>query len=380
MATHKKSSTRTSPPARSKGGAVKAQQFFGVGSRTHAVATHAAKPHPAPAPTTSARGQVPSLPPRASAPAPVRSPMLAAMRAIGGDSRLIPIAEIRLRPLQQRRYNAYAPDVRAAYDRGIVDFSKTIARDGLLNAVTLRELPSSDLPHRYELLAGERRYRAHVHLKLLEIPARVVSAPDDATLHLVQFVENFERVDLSPMELVDSIALVCQALSARAGGTEPIAFEVLPEHVPGITRTFAITARRVYGLPSAAKEMLYGRPKPSLHTIRRAVEGLRTDAEKVDAVAALVARTATGRGRAQSTSLDTARAARKRGIRQRRVSRVSTVPRDDGGFFAADILIALPRAQWTGAPDALRATEADALDALAERCRERAAEIRAVST
>ena len=75
------------------------------------------------------------------------------------------------------------------------DLAASIARHGLIQPVIVRKLANGD----YQIIAGERRWRAARLAGLTEIPVRVLDA-DDRTVAELALVENLQREDLNPME------------------------------------------------------------------------------------------------------------------------------------------------------------------------------------
>ena len=75
------------------------------------------------------------------------------------------------------------------------DLASSIARHGLIQPVIVRKLAND----RYQIIAGERRWRAARIAGLTEIPVRVLEA-DDRTAAELALVENLQREDLNPME------------------------------------------------------------------------------------------------------------------------------------------------------------------------------------
>ena len=75
------------------------------------------------------------------------------------------------------------------------DLAASISRHGLIQPVIVRRLDSGD----YQIIAGERRWRAARLAGLTEIPVRVLHADDQSVAELA-LVENLQREDLNPME------------------------------------------------------------------------------------------------------------------------------------------------------------------------------------
>ena len=99
----------------------------------------------------------------------------------------LPIAEISPNPLQPRR--DFKPEE-------LEELRESLKASGLLQPITVRPHPSGP---GYQLIAGERRWRAAQSLGWDRISA-VVRQADDSTLLALALVENLQRSDLNPME------------------------------------------------------------------------------------------------------------------------------------------------------------------------------------
>ncbi|RCJ15511.1 chromosome partitioning protein ParB [Nostoc sp. ATCC 43529] len=98
---------------------------------------------------------------------------------------------IKLPPSQPRRY--FDP-------QKLEELSRSIKELGILEPLLVRPLPGGD----YELVAGERRYRAASMAALAEVPI-ISRVMDDATTYQVRLVENLQREDLNPLEETEGI-------------------------------------------------------------------------------------------------------------------------------------------------------------------------------
>lgn len=122
--------------------------------------------------------------------------------------------QARIVPLEQLRRNEGQP--RRTFDpEAIAQLAADIEAHGLLNPITVVELEDGT----YQIIAGERRYRALQHLEAQEAPVRVVS-PD--SVRVVQLAENLQREDLPILEeahalreLKDELGLSLRALAER---------------------------------------------------------------------------------------------------------------------------------------------------------------------
>ena len=106
------------------------------------------------------------------------------------DSSMIPVDSIRPNPWQPRR----------VFDlEEIRSLSESIAELGLIQPVVVRKSVSSGDTF-YELIAGERRLRAHKLLGQAQIKAVVIEAPDE-DMAVLALAENVNREDLADYEV-----------------------------------------------------------------------------------------------------------------------------------------------------------------------------------
>lgn len=123
-------------------------------------------------------------------------------------------------PLVALRPGKFQP--RGRMDPGALEaLAASIATSGLMQPLVVRPIPGA--PGVYEVIAGERRWRALERLGRAEAPAIVRSVPDQEAAEL-SLVENLQREDLNPMDraaalqrLVEEFALTHQDLAARIG-------------------------------------------------------------------------------------------------------------------------------------------------------------------
>ena len=149
-----------------------------------------------------------------------------------GDLREIPLAEIAPNPFQPRR--AFDP-------AALEDLKRSLASTGLLQPVVVRELESG-----YQLVAGERRWRAAKALGWKRIPA-VVRDVDDRTLLTLALVENLQRASLSPIDEAEGY----ERLSSEFG----LSHSDIAERV-GRDRSTVANAIRLLKLPKAVQSLL----------------------------------------------------------------------------------------------------------------------------
>ncbi len=101
---------------------------------------------------------------------------------------------LRQLPLQKVEPNPYQP--RRDFDPvALEELAESVAEHGILQPLTVRELPNGY----YQIIAGERRWRAARMANLQTIPAIVIEADDRKTMELA-LIENLQRQDLNPVE------------------------------------------------------------------------------------------------------------------------------------------------------------------------------------
>lgn len=132
----------------------------------------------------------------------------------GDTVRYIPLDLIRPGVTQARR--RFAADA-------LRELSESIRESGIIQPLVLRSLGSG--PRReYELLAGERRWRAAQLAGLHEVPALIRDDLDEAEARVLGLIENLQRESLSPIETAEGLrklgeahALTHEAIGLRIG-------------------------------------------------------------------------------------------------------------------------------------------------------------------
>ena len=100
----------------------------------------------------------------------------------------IPIEWINVGPWQPRR----------RFDKaGLDELASSIRQKGIVQPILLR--PNPDKPSRYQLVAGERRWRAAQLVKIYQVPA-IIRDLTDAECYEIALIENIQRSDLSVIE------------------------------------------------------------------------------------------------------------------------------------------------------------------------------------
>ena len=104
------------------------------------------------------------------------------------ESELLTLPLSKVEPRQEQPRAQFEPEALQA-------LADSIAQYGLIQPITVRRLDSGY----YQIIAGERRWRAARLAGLTELPVRVIEADDRRTAELA-LVENLQRQDLNPME------------------------------------------------------------------------------------------------------------------------------------------------------------------------------------
>ena len=136
----------------------------------------------------------------------------------GPDLQAVQEKQIQTLPLSRIEPRQDQPRDQFDEDR-LQDLAASIARHGLIQPVIVRHLSNGD----YQIIAGERRWRAARIAGLSEIPVRVLEA-DDRSVAELALVENLQREDLNPMEeargyqkLISDYSLTQEEAAASVG-------------------------------------------------------------------------------------------------------------------------------------------------------------------
>ena len=180
----------------------------------------------------------------------------------GSDRLSLPLSSVDTNPDQPRK--TFDPDALAS-------LADSIAAHGLLQPILVR--PVGD---RYEIIAGERRFRATKLAGLDEIPAMIIDA-DNMKAAQLAIIENLQRESLNPLEEAEAFSSLMREYRMTQ--------EEVSERI-GKSRSAIANSLRLLDLPDDAARMLVDGKLTSGHC--RALLGL-TDRSSVSAAAAFVA-------------------------------------------------------------------------------------------
>ena len=171
--------------------------------------------------------------------------------------------EVTRLPLQKVEPNPNQP--RRRFDEEELQaLSDSIAEHGILQPLAVRAMEGGF----YQIIAGERRWRAARLAGLKEVPVVVVEA-DDRTVMELALIENLQRQDLNPIEeaegyrvLTEEYGLTQEQAAARVGKSRPavanaLRLLALPEDVRSLVEKGELSAghaRAVLSLPTPARQ------------------------------------------------------------------------------------------------------------------------------
>lgn len=159
----------------------------------------------------------------------------AAIPEAGSPLRAIALARIRPNPLQPRK------EFRA---EDLADLEASLRTSGLLQPITVRPAPRGD---GFELIAGERRFRAAQRLGWTEIPA-IIKDVDDRMLLSLAMVENLQRTDLNPIEEAEGYEQLIRDFSLTQQEVADIV---------GKDRSTVANTLRLLALPASVRRLVW---------------------------------------------------------------------------------------------------------------------------
>ena len=169
-----------------------------------------------------------------------------------GPYQLLPIHKVEPNPDQPRQ---------DFDEEELSALSDSISVHGIIQPLTVREMPSGY----YQIIAGERRWRAARIAGLSEVPAVIMEADDKKTMEMA-LIENLQRQDLNPMEeamgyrtLMEDYNLTQEEAASRVGKSRPalanaLRLLALPQPVQEMVRNGALTAGHARAILSLKTE------------------------------------------------------------------------------------------------------------------------------
>ncbi len=152
-------------------------------------------------------------------------------------------------------------------EEALAELSESIRQHGVLQPLTVRRLASGY----YQIIAGERRWRAARMAGLTEVPAMIIEADDRKVMEL-GLIENLQREDLNPMEeaagyraLIQDYGLTQEEAARRVSKSRPAVANAmrllaLPQEVQWLIEQGNLSAghgRALLALPTAEAQIAF---------------------------------------------------------------------------------------------------------------------------
>ena len=135
-------------------------------------------------------------------------------------------------PVGNLQAGKYQPRTRMD-SAALEELAASIRVQGLMQPILVRPLDSQTGEDRYEIIAGERRWRAAQMAGLREVPTLIRDIPDESALAMA-LIENIQRENLNPLEeaqglqrLIDEFAMTHQQAADAVGRSRPAASNLL---------------------------------------------------------------------------------------------------------------------------------------------------------
>ena len=144
--------------------------------------------------------------------------------ALLGDFTEEPVVQSGLKTLPLHKIEPNPDQPRRDFDpEELEELAESIRTHGIIQPLTVREMPNGY----YQIIAGERRWRASRLAELAEVPVVVVEADDKKAMELA-LIENLQRTDLNPVEeamgydaLIREYGMTQEEAAARVGKSRP---------------------------------------------------------------------------------------------------------------------------------------------------------------
>ena len=140
--------------------------------------------------------------------------------------------ELRNLPVERLKPGKYQPRTHMDQD-SLAELAASIKAQGVMQPILVRAVNNTPGAERYEIVAGERRWRAAQIAGLNEVPVLVRSIPDEQALAMA-LIENIQRENLNPLEeaqglqrLIDEFGLTHQQAADAVGRSRPAATNLL---------------------------------------------------------------------------------------------------------------------------------------------------------
>ena len=192
------------------------------------------------------------------------------LNALLGDPDLQPQGEGSVTlPISQVEPGLNQP--RKRFDQeALADLAESIRIHGIIQPLTVRRLSTGY----YQIIAGERRWRAAKLAGLTEVPAVIMEADDRKVMEL-GLIENLQREDLNPAEeargyqtLMEEYGLTQEQVAQQMGKSRPaiantLRLLALPEDIMKLVVEGQLSVRQTEALIKALQKQAQEKPKPA---------------------------------------------------------------------------------------------------------------------
>ena len=162
---------------------------------------------------------------------------------LGGEPPAAPSGAPQTLPLSRLRAGKYQPRTKMNPE-SLAELAESIKVQGVMQPILVRPVEGDQ----YEIIAGERRFRASQLAGLAEVPVLVKNVPDEAALAMA-LIENIQREDLNPLEEAQGV----QRLIREFSFTHEQAAQAI-----GRSRSATSNLLRLLNLAPPVQEMLLG--------------------------------------------------------------------------------------------------------------------------
>jgi len=190
-----------------------------------------------------------------------------------GGSAAAGVDELARLPLDLLQRGKYQPRIDMR-EESLAELADSIRAQGVVQPIVVRPLaaPAAGASQRYEIIAGERRWRAAQMAGLADVPAVIRSVPDEAAVAM-SLIENIQRENLNPLEearaldrLIKEFELTHQEAAdavgrSRAAVSNLLRLLELPDEVKGLVEQRALEmghARALLGLQTRRQQAEVG--------------------------------------------------------------------------------------------------------------------------
>jgi ParB family chromosome partitioning protein len=140
--------------------------------------------------------------------------------------------ELRNLPVERLKPGKYQPRTHMDQE-SLAELAASIKAQGVMQPILVRAVNNTPGAERYDIVAGERRWRASQLAGLKEVPVLVRSIPDEQALAMA-LIENIQRENLNPLEeaqglqrLIDEFGLTHQQAADAVGRSRPATSNLL---------------------------------------------------------------------------------------------------------------------------------------------------------